>query len=62
MVKVATGKSPSEIAADAFHTHLDGCERCRTSVFNLCDVGATLLLKTSEADVIAKITERLSRS
>lgn len=62
MVKVATGKSASEAAADAFHAHLDICERCRTEVFNLCDEGARLLYKTSEADVVAKITDRLSRS
>jgi hypothetical protein len=30
-------------AVEGFHEHLDGCRRCASQPFNLCDVGANLL-------------------
>lgn len=37
---------------DAFHDHLDVCERCRKDVFNLCPVGAPLLKAVGEAATV----------
>lgn len=34
---------------DAFHAHLDACERCRTRPFDLCAVGAPLLARAGAA-------------
>jgi hypothetical protein len=34
---------------DAFHAHLDQCERCRTRPFDLCASGAALLQKAATA-------------
>lgn len=36
-------------AADAFHAHLDACERCRERPFDLCATGAQLLVATAQA-------------
>lgn len=38
----------SWMGSDEFHQHVDGCERCASQPFNLCDVGALLLRATAE--------------
>ena len=35
--------------ADAFHAHLDACQRCRDRPFDLCSSGA-LLLRTAATE------------
>jgi hypothetical protein len=30
---------------DLFHAHLDLCSQCKNNPFNLCSIGATLLLQ-----------------
>lgn len=42
--------SPFEQARDAFHAHLDACERCAKQPFNLCTIGATLLKEAATVD------------
>lgn len=40
---------------EAFHKHLDGCARCASQPFNLCDVGAQLLAAAGiENDQVAE--------
>jgi len=31
-----------------FHSHLDGCERCRNNPFDLCEQGRTIMRKIRE--------------
>lgn len=37
-------------AADKFHDHLDACEQCRNKPFDLCPVGAALLIACVDCD------------
>lgn len=39
----------AEAALDVFHAHLDVCQRCREHPFNLCPVGAPLLMQAGSA-------------
>ncbi len=34
------------LGSEKFHEHVDGCERCRTKPFDLCELGGQLLLAT----------------
>jgi hypothetical protein len=36
-------KEKTEVLSNAFHKHLDDCERCRNHPFNLCEEGYLLL-------------------
>jgi hypothetical protein len=38
-----------------FHKHLDKCEQCREHPFNLCPIGAFLLITTCQAIVPKKV-------
>lgn len=35
---------------DKFHAHLDECRQCREEIFNLCPIGADLLLHAATDD------------
>ena len=41
--------------ADAFHAHLDVCAQCADHPFQLCRVGAALLVATAQDPTIATI-------
>ncbi len=38
---------PPEVELDAFHAHLERCERCRSHPFNLCTDGRVLLARAA---------------
>lgn len=42
---------PSADETEAFHLHLDSCERCRENPFDLCAVGKPLLVAAGEAAI-----------
>lgn len=48
---------------DAFHTHLDDCEKCRDNPFTLCPIGHRLLAGQLCAEEIpADIAEIINRN
>jgi hypothetical protein len=41
---------------DAFHKHLDTCERCKCNPFALCPMGSKLLVESAKEDIrVARI-------
>lgn len=46
---------PTKSPADAFHSHLDDCEPCRISCFNLCSTGQALLIATAPPSVVKHV-------
>lgn len=48
---------------DRFHQHLDGCQQCERHPFDLCGIGAALLMATAtEAHEKTVQQERENRS
>lgn len=44
-----------------FHEHLDICEQCEQHPFNLCPIGAELLVQTvNEQDPVTEDDDRIS--
>lgn len=51
-----TSRKPEDRNIDAFHAHLDECEQCREEPFNLCPMGAELIVEiTKEMDALGNI-------
>ena len=51
----ATSSQSSMRPADAFHAHLDVCAQCADHPFQLCRVGAALLVATAQDPTIATV-------
>lgn len=49
--------SSTPASHDAFHAHLDACERCRHRPFDLCDVGNALLRAVGDGGAVAPVSE-----